>query len=73
MVVGLMFAVPGDRIVIHGTHVGDHVRDGEILEVHGENGEPPYLVRWSDTGHQSLLYPGADATVEHYEHETANE
>jgi len=34
------------------------VRDGEILEVHGEDGGPPYLVRWSDSGHESLVFPG---------------
>lgn len=66
-----MNAAVGDRVVIHGTHVGDHVRDGEIVEVRGEDGGPPYLVRWSDTGHESLFYPGADATVHHFEHGTA--
>jgi hypothetical protein len=66
-----MNAAVGDRVVVHGAHVGDHVRDGEIIEVRGEGGEPPYLVRWSDTGHESLLYPGADATVEHFEHKTS--
>jgi hypothetical protein len=66
-----MYAAVGDRVVVHGTHVGDHVRDGEILEVRGKDGEPPYLVRWSDTGHESLLYPGSDATVDHFQHKTS--
>jgi hypothetical protein len=52
----------GDRLIIHGTHVDDHVRDGEILEVRGEDGGPPYVVRWSD-GHEGLTYPGPDAHV----------
>jgi hypothetical protein len=26
----------------------------------------PYVVRWSDTGHEALVYPGADAFVEHF-------
>lgn len=64
-----MFATVGDRLVIRGTHVDDIVRDGEILEARGKNGEPPYLVRWSDTGHETLIFPGPDATVHHYEHE----
>ena len=41
-------------------------RDGEILEVHGADGEPPYVVQWSDTGHTSLIFPGPDATVQHF-------
>jgi hypothetical protein len=43
------------------------VRDGEILEVRGSNGEAPYLVRWSDTGRESLFFPGPDSHVHHYE------
>ncbi len=60
-----MFAMVGDRLVVHSTHVDGPVRDGEILEVHGARGEPPYLVRWSDDGHESLVFPGPDATVTH--------
>lgn len=60
-----MHAVKGDRLVVQGPHVGDHVRDAEILEVRGTEGGPPYLVRWSDDGHESLVFPGPDATVEH--------
>lgn len=39
-------------------------RTGEITEVHGANGEPPYLVRFED-GHEGLVYPGPDSIVEH--------
>lgn len=63
-----MKASPGDRIVIKGHHIGEPSRDCEVLEVHGEDGGPPYLVRWEDSGHQSLFFPGADAEVQHYEH-----
>jgi hypothetical protein len=59
----------GDRLIVHGTHVDDHVRDGEILEVRGEDGGPPYLVRWDDTGHEALVFPGPDATIHHFEHQ----
>ena len=34
-----------------------------------QHGEPPYLVRWSDNGHESLTFPGPDAYVQHFEHE----
>jgi hypothetical protein len=63
---GLMRASVGDRIVIKGHHVGEPDRDAEILEVHGQGGEPPYVVRWSDDGHEGLFVPGADATVQHF-------
>ncbi len=54
----------GDRIVVRGHKVGDHDREGVIIEVHGKGGEPPFLVRWSD-GHEGLVFPGSDAVVEH--------
>lgn len=59
-----MRAHVGDRLVIRGHHVGNRDREAEILEVHGENGSPPYLVRWSDDGHEALIFPGSDAVVE---------
>jgi hypothetical protein len=58
-----MNAVQGDRIVIHGRTVGSTERHGEIIEVKGANGEPPYLVRFDD-GHESVVYPGGDFAVE---------
>lgn len=61
-----MYAVVGDRLVIRSQHLGEPVRDGEILEVQHEDGSPPYRVRWDDTGRESLVYPGPDATVQHF-------
>ena len=58
-----MHAVQGDRIVIHGKAVGMPDRHGEILEVRGEEGKAPYLVKFDD-GHETLLYPGADCELE---------
>jgi uncharacterized protein DUF1918 len=55
----------GDRIVVQGHHVSEHERGAVILAVEGDNGGPPYLVRW-DNGHESLFFPGSDSTVEHY-------
>lgn len=63
-------ASAGDRIAIHGHYLGEPQRDGEILEVLGGEGRPPYLVRWED-GHVSRLYPSSDASVQHFEHEEA--
>jgi hypothetical protein len=61
-----MRASVGDRIVIRQHRVGDVIRDGEILEVRGEDGRPPFVVRWSDDGHVSTFFPGSDAYVEHF-------
>jgi hypothetical protein len=64
-----MFATVGDRLVIPGRHLGEPERDAEILEVRHADGGPPYLVRWSDTGHEGLVFPGPEAHVQHFEHE----
>ena len=66
-----MHAKIGDRLIIKGHHVGEPDRDAEILEVRGADGTPPYVVRWEEDGHESLFFPGSDATVEHFEHHTA--
>jgi hypothetical protein len=62
----VMQAAVGDRLVVHSVHVDGPVRDGRVVEVRGPDGSPPYVVEWADTGHQSLYFPGADATVEHF-------
>jgi Domain of unknown function (DUF1918) len=63
----ILRAKAGDRLVIHGHRQGQPERDAEILEVLGEEGAPPYLVRWQDDGHMSRYYPSSDAYVEHIE------
>ena len=63
-----MHAAVGDRLVIKGHHVGDPDREAQIMEVQGEDGGPPYLVRWEDDGHEGLFFPGSDASVEHIPH-----
>jgi hypothetical protein len=62
-----MHAKAGDRILIRHPHLGGAPRDGEILEVRGRGGTPPYVVRWSDNGHEALVYPGPDAEIQHFE------
>jgi hypothetical protein len=63
-------AVPGDRLVIRGHHLGEPDRDAEIIEALGEGGTAPFRVRWSDSGRESLLFPGGDAVVDHIAKET---
>jgi hypothetical protein len=52
----------GDRLVVEGRTVDIKRRDGEVIEVRGQDGAPPYVVRWSD-GHEGLTFPGPDAHV----------
>jgi hypothetical protein len=61
-----MRAAIGDRIVVMGRHVGDPNRQGVILAVEGQDGSPPYRVRWDATGHEGVFFPGPDSVVEHY-------
>jgi hypothetical protein len=60
-----MDANVGDRIIIRGHHTGQPVRACQVLEVRGSEGGPPYVVRWDDRGHETLFFPGSDATVVH--------
>jgi hypothetical protein len=60
----MMRAQTGDALLIRGHHVGDHDRQAVIIEVHGTDGAPPYLVRWED-GHESVFFPSCDASIEH--------
>jgi hypothetical protein len=59
-----MRASIGDTLHIHTNHLGTTEHLGEILEVRGLDGAPPYLVQFRD-GTTRLLYPGPDAVVEH--------
>ena len=59
-----MRAHVGDMLVVQGHHLGEHKREGEIIEVHGADGTPPYMVRWSDTGQEGLIFPGSDTAIQ---------
>lgn len=59
-------ARPGDRLVVRGHRQGEQPRDGEIQKVLGEDGGPPYVVRWED-GHESEVFPGSDIFIQHFE------
>jgi hypothetical protein len=64
---GVLRAAVGDRLVVQSMH--GPARDAEILELRHSDGTPPYWVRWSDTGHEALVFPGADAYVQHFPHD----
>jgi Domain of unknown function (DUF1918) len=58
-----MEAQVGDKVEVPGTRIDHAVRQGEILEVRGKGGAPPYLVKWLDTGQTALVFPGPDARI----------
>jgi hypothetical protein len=57
-----MHAQIGDTLLVEGRTAETPRREGQILEVHGKDGTPPFVVRWSD-GQEGLVYPGPDAHV----------
>ena len=67
-----MHASVGDRIIIKGHRVDEPDRDCEVLAVPDPDGGSPYRVRWGDSGHEALFFPGSDAIVHHFEHTAAN-
>ena len=58
-----MRATVGDVLHVHARTIGRPDRTGEIVEVRGPDGSPPYLVRFGD-GREALIFPGADATIQ---------
>ncbi|MDT0437233.1 DUF1918 domain-containing protein [Streptomyces sp. NPDC005840] len=59
-----MHAIVGDRLVQHGRVVGQPDRVGEIVEVLGPRGDPPYRVRFED-GREHVCSPGPDTEIRH--------
>ena len=57
-----MKATVGDRLLVESSSSEKHRQEGEIIEVQGTDGQPPFVVRWPD-GHESLCFPGPDARV----------
>jgi hypothetical protein len=59
-----MHATKGDHLIVHGRSVGGAERSGEVVDVRGPDGQPPYLVRWEPDGHEGLVFPGPDCQIE---------
>jgi hypothetical protein len=57
-----MRATVGDQIVVHGRTAERADQVGEVLEVHGDEGAPPYVVKFAD-GHSGLIFPGPDCVI----------
>lgn len=59
----MMQADVGDWLVVKGTTTELADQRGEITEVRGADGAPPYVVRWLSSGHVATVFPGSDALV----------
>lgn len=59
-----MYAFKGDQIVTGGG-AGSPARRAEVLSGDHADGHPPFWVRWSDTGEETVWTPTAAAEVEH--------
>ncbi|MDT0214781.1 DUF1876 family protein [Rothia sp. ARF10] len=57
-----MRALPGDHIILATPTIEGALREGEVIETRGADGQPPYLVKWTD-GHEGLLYPGPGSVL----------
>ena len=54
-----MRAQAGDRLIVgHDPH-----RIGLILHVLGDDGQPPYVVKWVSDGHIAMVHPDQYARI----------
>ena len=58
-----MKANVGDWLVMNSVTVGQPKQRGLITEVHSADGSPPFMVRWLDSDHVAMVFPGPDAIV----------
>jgi hypothetical protein len=59
-----MKAEVGDRLVVESTHLDEPRRVGIIVGLRHSDGSPPYVVRWLNEEHETLVFPGPDARIE---------
>ena len=59
-----MKASVGDQVIVVSAQTGTPARTGTIVELRHPDGTPPYVVRWSDTSHDAVYFPGTDGRIE---------
>ena len=62
-----MRPISGDLLILKDVTTGASVRDGQVLDVRGDDPAPIYLVRWSDTGNVEMYIADESAYVRHFE------
>lgn len=63
----VLHARVGDLYIVLPHRLGASCREGVVVGVLGEDGRPPYVVRWCDRDETETVDPGPDALVLHYE------
>lgn len=58
-----MRAHTGDWLILKGRPKSSAAGRAMVLEAHGPEGSAPFLVRWIESGHQALVFPGPDAVI----------
>lgn len=59
-----MKAQVGDKLILESHQLDVARRTAIVLRLEHEDGSPPYWVRWLDTGHEALFFPGPGCHVE---------
>jgi hypothetical protein len=52
----------GDTLLVRERRAGEGDREAVVIEVWGECGRPPYVVRWHD-GRQNVFFPASADTL----------
>ena len=58
-----MKAAVGDRVFVASLRPG-HEHMGRVVALRHADGTPPYVVRWDDTGKETLHFPREDCRIE---------
>jgi hypothetical protein len=58
-----MVAALGDRVFVASVRPG-HERMGRVVALRHPDGSPPYVVRWDDSGTETLHFPRDDCRIE---------
>lgn len=61
-----MRPISGDLLILKDAATGALVRDGQILDVRGDDPTPIYLIQWSDTGNVEMYLADEGAFVHHF-------
>jgi hypothetical protein len=61
-----MRPVTGDQLLLKDAKTGITMRDGQILDIRGDDATPSYIVRWSDTGDVEMYLADESAFIHHF-------
>lgn len=68
----MAYARPGDEVAIRGHRIDASDRRGPALAARGADGASPFVTRWDDTGHTTVLRPGTDCEIQRLEHRSTD-